>query len=82
MRVSVRKNDPGYRKNTYNVKIFLDGKEVRDCFTADDKTGEAFCYERNGEGLLVKAEDGQSIKEITRKGIVQIVFPLLERGEK
>lgn len=42
MRVSVKKDDPGYTKDAYKYKVFLDGVEIKHCFTADEERGKAF----------------------------------------
>lgn len=75
MRVSVKKEDPGYREDieVYGTKVFLDGKEIHHCFTADEETGEAFCYvTKNGRDVL--AEDGESILTVILKGKIEIVL--------
>ncbi len=47
MRVSAKKNDPGYVKNPFDYKVFLNGIEIQDCFTADEEQGIAYIYKRD-----------------------------------
>lgn len=45
MRVSVRREDPGYREDYRNVRILLDGKDVTGmCHTADEEEGRVYGY--------------------------------------
>jgi len=46
MRISVRKNDAGYREDAYQFVILLNGCVLDECFTADEETGEAWIYDR------------------------------------
>lgn len=51
MRLSVRKDDPGYSPTAQrNAEAFLDGKKVDHCFTADEETGEVFLYRTDKDG--------------------------------
>ena len=45
MRISTKKDDPGYKEDAYLYKVTLDGKERLDCFTADEEAGMIFCYD-------------------------------------
>lgn len=74
MRLSVRKNDPGYSRHSYRAKVFVDGKQIHNCFTADEEIGEAFCHAVDSDGKVFLAEDGISLATIVLKGKVQIVF--------
>lgn len=53
MRISVLKDDPGYRPDAYRFKVFLDGRFLEDCHTADEELGKAavYAYDSNGELL-------------------------------
>lgn len=44
LRLSVLETDPAYSPNAHQYKVFLDGREVLNCHTADECTGECFCY--------------------------------------
>lgn len=81
MRVSVRKDDPGYRKDTYGTKVFVNEREVHYCycFTADEETGEAFCHVTDN-GRFVH-ENGK-LKVIVFKGRVKIILPLEKEAIK
>ena len=75
MRVSIREDDKGYSKKAYDCVVYLDGKKVDDCFTADEELGEAHCFEKDSEGAYMLTPDKKSIKEIIKKGDVKIVVP-------
>lgn len=45
MRVSVRKDDAGYRPDAHDFEAFLDGQRVEHCFTADEELGEAHVFD-------------------------------------
>lgn len=71
MRVSVRKDDPGY-KNFFGVilyEAYLDGKKVENVVTADEETGEVFFHARDehGEFILNEAKDAIIEKRLTGK---------------
>ena len=44
MRVSVKKQDPGYVPDPQNYEVFLDGEKLLNCHTADEEKGIAYCY--------------------------------------
>lgn len=44
MRISTRKDDPGYTARAYNYQVYLDGKKLDHCHTADEEKGEAHCF--------------------------------------
>ena len=71
MRVSCREKDLGYLPNTTKVKVFVDGKEVKYCFTADEELGKAYCYAIDEDGQLI-ADGNNTIKEIELSGKVVI----------
>ncbi len=75
MRISVRKDDPGYHPQAVGCRVVLNGKEIERCFTADEEAGEAFCYatDANGDCILNQARDG--VVEIIYKGKVEIITP-------
>ena len=76
MRASVRKDDPGYQTNLGNVRIFLHGRLIHDCFTADEETGEAYCFVRQNGKLIV---NGDGLNTVVLKGKVKIVLPLEDK---
>ena len=78
MRVSVRKNDPGFNKKAFGSKAYLNGEFVSDCFTADEETGEVFFFLRNEKGELYVDETGEEVAHGMKTGNVKIV---LGKGE-
>lgn len=72
MRLSVITTDPGYAsgKITMNAIIFVDGVKTKDCYTADEEAGIAYCYDRNKNGDLII--DGNSFKTKELHGKVKI----------
>jgi len=45
MRVSVKKNDPGYSNYSHRFKVFLNGEELKYCFTADEELGMVWVHD-------------------------------------
>ncbi len=46
MRLSVKKGDIGYSPRwAIKAKAILDGKEVKNCFTADEERGKVWCHD-------------------------------------
>jgi len=39
MRISTIKNDPGYLADAHTYNVFMDGKKVHNCITADEEIG-------------------------------------------
>lgn len=51
MRISVRKGDPGYRKDHHRFRIILNGEDItKFCHTADEEEGRAYGYAQNDQG--------------------------------
>ncbi len=74
MRVSVDKDDPGYKNfPTHRLcKVYLDGAELKNCITADEEEGEVLCYVEDENGELVLTDDGEAVKTEIRHGAVTI----------
>lgn len=53
MRISVRKDDPGYRPWAVRCSVLLDGERVGDCHTADEELGAVWVSCRDGYGRLM-----------------------------
>lgn len=72
MRLTVLDDDPGrkidLRKERYLVLV--DGKEIKNVFSADDEKGEVIAAELDPDGFMV-AENGE-VKRITIHGTVEI----------
>jgi hypothetical protein len=75
MRLSVRKNDPGYNKHAVWAHPYLDGKPLKHCVTADEETGEAWVFktDENGRPMLNEFMDELPLERLT--GSVEIRFP-------
>lgn len=69
MRVSLNKNDPGYREDAHRFKAYLNGYEVEYCFTADDDLGVCLCHDV--ETFRRDRLDYMPVKTLT--GFVEIV---------
>jgi hypothetical protein len=65
MRVSVKKDDPGYREDAWRFHVLLDGKQLDCCFTADEDLGEAWVWEKGADGLLVVKDNQPVVKRLT-----------------
>lgn len=72
MRLSVRKDDPGYSKHAFGAKVLLDGVEVEQVFTADEEQGALWRYCTNDHGALVSDPSGK-VPEECLTGVVQII---------
>lgn len=75
MRISTKKDDPGYRGDATNgaTAIYLDGTELEFCHTADEEEGIAICYIKDEEGNYLKDEkDQDKLKETTFHGNIKI----------
>lgn len=75
MRISIRKNDPGYHLLAHKCSPMLNGEEIRHCFTADEETGECFCYKTDDKDNIILNDSKTEIVEIVRKGDVKIIIP-------
>lgn len=74
MRISIRKNDPGYHPELLPCHVYLDGQELFLCFTADEEEGKVYCFEKDDHGkYLMDPDNPQKLKEITLSGNVKIV---------
>ena len=81
MRVSIRKEDPGYNLAVaYTCTILLDGKDITlNCFTADEEKGIAMCYKRNSEGKVYI--DNEKLAEEILYGEIEIRFSNKTEGK-
>jgi len=71
MRITVLDDDPGKRINpaVELYKVFIDGKEIKHCFAADDEKGEVICAVFKDKRIVV--EFGE-VKRQTLRGSVRI----------
>jgi hypothetical protein len=72
MRVSVKKNDSGYRPDYRYYEVFLDGQKLDNCFTADEERGEVWVHPKDEHGRFLRAADDKLTEECLR-GQVTIV---------
>jgi hypothetical protein len=71
MRISVDPKDRGYDPVlSRTARVFLDGRPLTNCITADEEIGEAICYAIDEFGRLIA--EGDRIKMETLKGVVKI----------
>jgi len=65
MRLSVKKDDPGYHeKARWEHQPYLDGKKVDHCFTADEEMGCVWCHKVGEDGkILVDRVKGEILTE-------------------
>lgn len=49
-RISVNKDDPGFSLEPHRYVVYLNGKRIKDCFTADEEQGYVDCYYRDNAG--------------------------------
>lgn len=76
MRLSLRKNDPGYHPEAFGAEVYLDGQIVNGCFTADEEKGEVFVLKRNTLGEYTINATGDDIVKERKTGKVRIVVPV------
>lgn len=72
MRISVLKDDPGYRPDAHRFKVFLNGVFLEDCHTADEELGKAAVYAYNSNGEILR-DAGNNLFSICLEGEVIIV---------
>lgn len=72
MRLTVLDDDPGRKIDLRNERylVLVDGKEIKNVFSADDEKGEVIAAEIDPDGFMV-AENGE-VKRRTIHGIVEI----------
>jgi hypothetical protein len=75
MRISVKKDDPGYHPLAHKCQPYLNGEKLRHCFTADEEKGEVFVYmlDENGKHFLNK--DKTEIMIERKTGTVTVEKP-------
>jgi hypothetical protein len=70
MRMSVRKDDPGYDPNAVLFIPYLDGVKLDNCFTADEEEGKAYCFSLDKEGnQFIDKETNEIAEEILHGNI-------------
>jgi len=57
MRLSVKREDPGYHVKAHRYRAFLNGVRVDRCFTADEEMGTLWRYKTDQNGKILLRED-------------------------
>jgi len=76
VRLSVRKNDPGYHSRAWGVVVYLNGQKISNCVTADEEKGEVFLLKKDSDGAYMKNRAGDDVKIERKTGEVRIVVPV------
>ena len=56
-------------KGANDAKVFLDGRELKNCIMADEEKGECLCYV-----LPFEQDEKHKLKRKTSKGVVKVVL--------
>ena len=74
MRLSVRKQDPGFNPHlSMRAQVLLDGTDVTDrCFTADEDAGKVWLFVKDENGKFVLNQDRTEVVEQELNGRVEI----------
>ncbi len=72
MRASANPTDPGYTPRARHLRVYLDGKRLRNCHTADEEAGEAIVFLSDPRSNLQAKITGR-IPEQKLIGFVKIV---------
>lgn len=80
MRISLKKDDPGYQENANKYRVMFDGIERLDCFTADEELGEIHCYvikasKVTGERMRLLDNNTREYATVIEYGKVEIIKP-------
>ena len=77
MRISVDKDDPGYRDWLLGsrARIWLDGIEITHVITADEEAREVTRYATNESGLMYPNEAKDGAQRETLRGTVRVELP-------
>jgi hypothetical protein len=79
VRLSVLEDDPGWPGHYPIADVFVDGKPVFHCVTADEELGIAICAALDSDGNVMITSDGEEVLYMERHGEVEIVWrPRLE----
>ncbi len=72
MKISVDKNNPNYRPDATAFTVYLDGKLLEHCVTADDKLGEAWIYQQDKHGIFILNKEKTEILQEKVTGEIKI----------
>ena len=74
MRLSIRKDDPGYDKKAMGCIIFVDGVDVTNrCFTADEEKGMVWCFKHNELGRSFLDNSNNPAEEVLTGEVVIVL---------
>ena len=76
MRLSIRKDDPGYDKKAMGCIIFVNGVDVTSrCYTADEEKGMAWCFKHNelGHSFLDPNNSNNPAEEVLTGEVIIIL---------
>ena len=76
MRVTVDRRDPAYDPEHRRAIVFLDGKRVERCITADDEAGLVVVHPVDDAGkIIIDREKDEAVRQELR-GRVRIILPV------
>lgn len=75
MRVSIRKDDSGYRPDACLFEVLLNGTKINDAITADEEQRYVVRYKRTRGGDFIIDRDTDSPEETREYGDVTLVEP-------
>ena len=76
MRISADRSDPGFDHSYRSAIVFLNGKRVQRCITADEDLGVVIVHAVGADGnVIFDREKGEVVREEVR-GSVRVVLPV------
>lgn len=72
MRASAKPTDPGYTPDAMHYRVYVDGKRLKHCHTADEEAGEAIVFLSDPKSVRQSYISGQ-IPEQKLTGVVKII---------
>ena len=72
MRISADPKSPWFSSRAFEANVYLDGKPLHHCITADEEAGAVECYKLDDDGRLV--HDGEFAATTTLHGRVAIIM--------
>jgi hypothetical protein len=78
MRISVLKDDPGFHWAAVGSKVFFEGVEIKNVYTADEEKRLVVVAKLDAQGRLMLTEDREVATE-TRYGHVRVESSAIQR---
>lgn len=72
MRISVDPKSPHFSSRAFEANVYLDGRQLYHCVTADDEAGIVECYRLDDQGRFVP--EGEFLAMTTLYGRVTIIL--------